>query len=120
MHSKYMVVDGKEVLTGSWNHSMNSEQATFENGLRLYGSAYAGVISQFAQNFDKIWDTNRSKLAALRTTISTSANIPLIYPSMALTYQEYTDLKTLTRANCTVADSDEYRNNAGAHRTCPR
>jgi phosphatidylserine/phosphatidylglycerophosphate/cardiolipin synthase-like enzyme len=120
MHSKYMVVDGKEVLTGSWNHSMNSEQATFENGLRLYGAAYAGVISQYASNFDTIWDTNRSKLAPLRSTISTSSSIPLIYPSMALTYDEYTDLKTLIRANCTVADSDEYRSNAGAHRTCPR
>jgi phosphatidylserine/phosphatidylglycerophosphate/cardiolipin synthase-like enzyme len=120
MHSKYMVVDGTEVLTGSWNHSMNSEQATFENGLRLYGSAYSGVISQFAQNFDKIWDTNRSALAPLRTTISTASNIPLAYPSMALTYQEYTDLKTLIRANCAVVDSDEYRSNAGAHKTCPR
>jgi phosphatidylserine/phosphatidylglycerophosphate/cardiolipin synthase-like enzyme len=115
-----MVVDGKEVLTGSWNHSMNSEQATFENGLRLYGAAYTGVISQYASNFDTIWDTNRSKLAPLRSTISTSSSIPLIYPSMALTYDEYTDLKTLIRANCTVADSDEYRSNAGAHRTCPR
>jgi phosphatidylserine/phosphatidylglycerophosphate/cardiolipin synthase-like enzyme len=120
MHSKYMVVDGKELFTGSWNHSMNSEQATFENGLHLFGAAYGGVVSQFAQNFNTIWDTNRSKLAPLRTTISTSSTIPLIYPSMALTYQEYTDLKTLIRANCTVADSDEYRNNAGAHRTCPR
>jgi phosphatidylserine/phosphatidylglycerophosphate/cardiolipin synthase-like enzyme len=120
MHSKYMVVDGTEVFTGSWNHSMNSEQATFENGLRIYGTAYASLISQFAQNFDTIWETNRSKLAPLRTTISTSSSIPLIYPSMALTYQEYTDLKTLIRANCTVADSDEYRSNAGAHRTCPR
>jgi phosphatidylserine/phosphatidylglycerophosphate/cardiolipin synthase-like enzyme len=120
MHSKYMVVDGKELFTGSWNHSMNSEQATFENGLHLFGSAYSGVVSQFAQNFNTIWDTNRSALAPLRTTISTSATIPLIYPSMALTYKEYTDLKTLIRANCALADSDEYRSNAGAHRTCPR
>ena len=120
MHSKYMVVDDAEVFTGSWNHSMNSEQATFENGVRIYGAKYAGLVSQFAQNFNAIWDVGRSKLAPLRSTISTSSTIPLIYPPMALTYQEFGDLRSLIRANCSVVDSDEYRSNAGAHRTCPR
>jgi phosphatidylserine/phosphatidylglycerophosphate/cardiolipin synthase-like enzyme len=120
MHSKYMVVDGKELFSGSFNHSMNSEQATFENCLHLTGAAQAPLISQFETNFGKIWDQDRAKLATLRTTISTATTIPLVFDSMALTYQEFGDLRTLIRTNCTVVDSDEYRNNSQAHRTCPR
>ena len=33
MHSKYMIIDGKELISGSYNLSMNSEHATFENRL---------------------------------------------------------------------------------------
>ena len=31
MHSKYMIVDSTELLSGSYNFSMNAEHATFEN-----------------------------------------------------------------------------------------
>ncbi len=120
MHSKYMVVDGTELLTGSWNHSMNSEQATFENCLHLFGDSQKTVVQKFAANFDAIWDTNRSKLAPLQNTIKTSSTIPLVYSPMALTYQEFGDLRALIRANCTAVDSADYRDNAGAHRSCPR
>jgi phosphatidylserine/phosphatidylglycerophosphate/cardiolipin synthase-like enzyme len=120
MHSKYMVVDGKELFTGSWNHSMNSEQATFENELHVFGAQYAPLVSQFAQNFDAIWDVHRSDLAALRTRITTDATIPLVFAPMALTYQEFGDLRALIRANCTGVDSDDFRNSPGAHRTCAR
>lgn len=120
MHSKYMVVDGKEILTGSYNHSMNAEQSTFENGLRVWGPAYADLVSQFAANFTAMWDQGRGLLAPLRTRISTDSLIPLVYEPMALTYDEFGDLRTLIRANCTVVDSDEFRSNAAAHRTCER
>lgn len=120
MHSKYMVVDGKELLTGSYNHSMNSEQATFENGLRVWGPSHAALVSQYAQNFTTMWDQGRGLLAPLRTKISTDALIPLVYPPMALTYTEFGELRSLIRTNCPVVDSDEYRSNAAAHKTCAR
>jgi len=122
MHSKYMVVDGKELISGSYNLSMNSEQATFENALHLTGPQFAGALSKFESNFTKIWDTGRAdgKLAALRSTVATSATIPLVFDPMSLTYAEFEALRAHIRANCTVADSADYRATPTAHRTCPR
>jgi len=120
MHSKYMVIDGKELFSGSYNLSMNAEQATFENALHLTGTAYAGLFSAFEANFNAIWRTNPTLLAPLRTQISTSATIPLVFTPMSLSYAEFESLRALIRTNCTVADSDEYRSNATAHRSCPR
>lgn len=122
MHSKYMVVDGKELISGSFNLSMNSEQATFENALHLTGAEYAPVYAAFEQNFAKIFETGRAQnlLAGLRSQISTAATIPLTFPAMSLTYTEFDQLRQLIRANCTVVDSEEYRSNAPGHKTCPR
>ncbi len=122
MHSKYMVVDGKEIISGSFNLSMNSEQGTFENALHLTGAQYAPVYSAFEQNFGKIFETGRAQdlLGELRTQIGTAATIPLTFPPMALTYSEFDQLRQLIRANCTVVDSADYRDNAPAHKTCPR
>ncbi len=122
MHSKYMVVDAKEIISGSFNLSMNSEQGTFENALHLTGAQYASVYAAFEQNFGKIFETGRAQnvLAALRTQISTATTIPLTFPAMSLTYTEFDQLRQLIRANCTVVDSTDYRNNAPAHKTCPR
>jgi phosphatidylserine/phosphatidylglycerophosphate/cardiolipin synthase-like enzyme len=120
MHSKYMVVDGSELLTGSFNHSMNAEQATFESGLRVWGPARAAIVDQFEQNFTAMWDAGRGLLAPLRSKISTDSTIPIVFPSMALTYQEFGDLRALIRTRCPAVDSDAYRTNAAAHRFCTR
>jgi hypothetical protein len=66
--------------------------------------------------------TNRAggKLDALRTEISTAANLPLVFPSSALTWPEFDPLRVLIRQNCTVVDSTDYRSNPGAHKVCPR
>jgi phosphatidylserine/phosphatidylglycerophosphate/cardiolipin synthase-like enzyme len=120
MHSKFIVVDGKEVLTGSFNASMNSEQATFESGLHVFGTPYAPLIAKYEQNFTAMWDVNRAALAALRTKISSDATFPIVFPSMALTYQEFGDLRALIRANCATVDSTDFRDNPGAHRICTR
>lgn len=122
MHSKYMVVDGKELISGSYNLSMNAEQATFENALHVSGAQHAGLLSAFEQNFGKIVKTGRAEnlLASLRTQISTGSSIPLVFPSMALTYAEFESLRALIRQNCSLVDSADFRANPGAHRTCAR
>jgi phosphatidylserine/phosphatidylglycerophosphate/cardiolipin synthase-like enzyme len=120
MHSKYMVVDGKEVLTGSFNASMNSEQATFESGLHVFGAPFVGFVAKFEQNFTTMWDQNRAALAALRTKIMNDATIPIVFPSMALTYQEFGDLRALIRSACPAVDSEAFRTNPGAHRSCTK
>jgi phosphatidylserine/phosphatidylglycerophosphate/cardiolipin synthase-like enzyme len=122
MHSKYMIVDGEELISGSYNLSMNAEHATFENAVHLSGAQFRPLIEKFEQNFRTMWDTNRAgdKLAALRQQISTSSTIPLVFPPMALTWSEFDQLRVLIRENCTLADSTEYRSNPAAHKICPR
>ena len=122
MHSKYMVVDGKELISGSFNLSMNSEQATFENALHVTGSQFAPLLHSFEQNFATIWETGRQQdlLSGLRSQVTSSATIPLVFPPMSVTWKEFDDLRVLIRTNCTVVDSTEYRANPTAHRVCPR
>jgi phosphatidylserine/phosphatidylglycerophosphate/cardiolipin synthase-like enzyme len=122
MHHKFMVVDGAELFTGSYNLSMNAEQSTFENLVHLRGATYAPVVAAFEAEFERLWTAGRSPdlLPGLRGTIGSASSIPLVFDSMALTWQEVTDLRTLIRANCTVVDSTEYRENPAAHKYCPR
>jgi phosphatidylserine/phosphatidylglycerophosphate/cardiolipin synthase-like enzyme len=122
MHSKYLIVDGTELLSGSYNFSMNAEHSTFENVVHLSGAQFRPTVDKFAQNFAAIFETGRATdlLSSLRTQIATASTIPLVFPSMALTWQQYNDLKTLIRQNCTEVDSVEFRSNAAGHKTCAR
>jgi phosphatidylserine/phosphatidylglycerophosphate/cardiolipin synthase-like enzyme len=122
MHSKYMVVDGKELLSGSYNLSMNSEQGTFENALHVTGGQFAPLLAAFEGNFGTIWETGRAQnlLSGLKTTISTSSSIPLVFPAMSLTASELESLKTLIRSNCPDADSTAFRDAPASHKTCAR
>jgi phosphatidylserine/phosphatidylglycerophosphate/cardiolipin synthase-like enzyme len=122
MHSKYILIDGEDLYTGSYNLSMNSEQSTFENVVHLTATEFPAVIAAYQQNFAAMRETGRAAglLAQLRQEIQTATSIPLVFPPMALTWQEFGDLRALIRANCPLADSTDYRTNPGAHRTCPR
>jgi phosphatidylserine/phosphatidylglycerophosphate/cardiolipin synthase-like enzyme len=122
MHDKFILIDGNELFSGSYNLSMNSEQATFENALHLRGATYAPVIAAFEREFERLWNTGRQpdKLPGLRATVASATTIPLLFDSMALSWQEVTDLRTLVRANCTAADSTVFREDPANHRTCTR
>ncbi len=122
MHNKYMIIDGDELYSGSYNLSMNAEHGTFENVMHISGAANAGLIGKYEANFVQMWGYNASNgtLAALRSTIATAASIPLVFTPMALTWQEFNDLRTLIRANCTQADSTDFRANPAAHKYCAR
>ena len=111
MHHKYMLIDGDELFTGSYNLSMNAEQATFENLVHLRGRQYADLVAQYEDNFSSMWNLGRDEdsLSALRTTIQTSNSIPMVFDSMALTWSEFNDLRNLIRSNCAQADSTEFR-----------
>jgi len=122
MHHKFLLIDGQELFTGSYNLSMNAEQATFENLVHLRGATYAPVVATFEREFERLWNTGRApdRLAGLRATIAGASTIPLVFDSMALSWQEVTELRSLIRASCTVVDTTEYRENPSSHRTCPR
>jgi phosphatidylserine/phosphatidylglycerophosphate/cardiolipin synthase-like enzyme len=122
MHNKYMIIDGKELYSGSYNLSMNAEQGTFENCLHLSGPSSAAIVGQFETNFAKLWNTGRNEgvLQRVRTEIATAATIPLVFTPVSLTMTEFNDLRNLIRDNCSIVDSAEFRNNAAAHRVCQR
>jgi hypothetical protein len=86
----------------------------------VFGAAYAPLVAKFEQNFAAMWDLGRGQLAGLQAKITSDPTFPLVFPSMALTYQELGDLRAQIRANCPLVDSEAFRTNPGAHRTCTR
>lgn len=120
MHSKYLIVDGNELISGSYNLSDNSEHGTFENALHVTGKQYAPLVAKFEANFSSIYNANHAALAPLQTAIKTSPTIPMAFDAMALTWKELSDLKALIRANCTAADTPDFRKAPAAHKTCVR
>lgn len=122
MHNKFIIIDNKTLLTGSYNLSDNAESGTFENMAILRAPQYSALIAAFEARFLELWDTRASgqELANLRDEISTDATIPLTFNAMALTWQQVTELKSLIRSNCSLVDSDAYRKHPEVHTSCPR
>lgn len=120
MHHKYMVIDGDELWTGSYNLSSNAEHNTFENMLVFRGAGSAELVARYEDNFAAIWDTGRDvgALAALHAEIDEGGAIPLVFPAMALTHSEVDDLKRRIRKACPAVDSAEFRKRPEAHRRC--
>lgn len=122
MHHKYMIVDGDELWTGSYNLSDNAEHATFENMLHFSGPEFAELVADYESNFESMWETGRAEdlLGELRTQITTvaTAQVPLVFAPMALTWAEVTALKSLLVVECPIVNSQDFRQNAPAHKTC--
>lgn len=57
MHHKFCIGDGKAVITGSFNWSMNADQHNAENFVivRLHY-----VVANFQREFNRIWKINKS------------------------------------------------------------
>lgn len=118
MHHKYMIIDGDELWTGSYNLSNNAEHNTMENMLVFSGAEHAELIQAYARNFESLWTTGREQrlLAKLREEIATAEMIPLLFESMALEWEEVRDLKALIRENCPRVNWYAFRGES----VCPR
>jgi len=117
MHHKYVVVDDSVVGTGSYNFSNNAEHDTLENFVIYEASRYPSLVAEFVANFDSIWDTGAGAYTALISSIG-DGPVPLVYDSMALTWDEVTALKATIYANCPQINDEEFRTNPQAHLTC--
>jgi phosphatidylserine/phosphatidylglycerophosphate/cardiolipin synthase-like enzyme len=122
MHHKYLVIDGKTLIAGSYNLSDNAEHKTFENMVVLRAPEFAGLIAKYEANFNTMWSTDAdgSQLADLQQKITTSSSIPLVFDPLALTWQQVNNLKSLIVANCPQVNSTEYRDDPASHKYCPR
>jgi hypothetical protein len=52
MHDKYMIIDGRLLVTGSYNWSASAESYNFENAVFIQGSS---IIQSYEADFDRIW-----------------------------------------------------------------
>jgi phosphatidylserine/phosphatidylglycerophosphate/cardiolipin synthase-like enzyme len=124
MHHKYVVVDGRWLVTGSYNLSDNAEHETMENVVILDGTAYPGTVAAFEARFAQMWETGRADglYAGLlaRANDRASGDFPIVFAPMALDWPEVDALKRAMRAGCPLIDSAEYRSNAPAHQICDR
>ena len=58
-HHKFMIVDGKHLVTGSYNWSDTAEWSNYENIVVFWGRKPKPIIEEFQKEFDKLWDMNR-------------------------------------------------------------
>lgn len=120
MHNKFFLFDGQVVASGSYNLSDNAEHDTMENMLVYRDPALA---ARFEERFETLWTTGEANglYDALTTEITSgTGDIPIVFPPMALDWDQITDLKQAIGDHCSAIDSTEYKRNASAHRTCPR
>jgi len=122
MHHKYIIIDNKKVLTGSYNLSDNAERGTLENVALLQGAPYAGLVQDFTSNFNTMWSTDAggSLLAGLQSKVQNDAVIPLVFAPMALDWDQVTALRALIEQNCSSLFDADYKTNPQNHTTCPR
>lgn len=81
MHSKYMIVDGKKVYTGSFNWSSTAELKNFENLLYL-NEAQAG---SYLENFSTIFNYGKGKFSDLIKEIKQQDGMgPCYFPPISL------------------------------------
>lgn len=107
MHHKYLIIDGDELWTGSYNLSNNAEHKTMENMLVFSGPAHAQLIRAYVANFERLWATGREQglLEQLREEIATAEQVPLRFEPMSLEWEEIRDLQALIRASCSDVNS---------------
>ena len=120
MHHKYLIVDDETLATGSYNLSDNAEHQTLENMVFYRDSA---LVDAFVENFDGMWVTGEADglyESLLNEVQNGTGPVPIVYPSMALTWAEVTTLKEAIRDACVDVDSEDFRAHPEKHFTCSR
>ena len=95
MHHKYMIVDGQEVWSGSYNWSRNAEFNTFENVVHYRGEALASVAQDYTNNFWGIWELNRQAFSSHLSKLQTQNRILLHFSPMTLSIDEIDKARAL-------------------------
>jgi phosphatidylserine/phosphatidylglycerophosphate/cardiolipin synthase-like enzyme len=120
MHHKYLIIDD-QLVTGSYNLSANAEYDTLENVVVLRGLRFATVVERFAMNFATLWETGRAEGLyddLMADVLEGDDEFPIVFDSMALTWQEVDDLKAAMRDACAELNSDDFRRYPERHYRC--
>ncbi len=123
MHHKYAIFDNRIVATGSYNYSYNSETESMENLLVFDDTFSSETVAAFRSNFESIWSTGRVEgyYNDLLTYINSDTRyVPVLYPSMALTYDEVRALRQITENVCPAVKEQFFKDNCQYFATFPR
>ena len=91
MHAKYLVVDEREVLTGSLNWSENAELNTFENLVSLKD---AEIVRSYVEWFERKWKYGDGELDTLIQKIEDEdGKGPCRFSPITLTGKEFAKLR---------------------------
>lgn len=120
MHHKYAIFDDNIVAVGSYNYSYNSETNSMENVVIFNNSASSSTVNKFVSNFNEIWNLGRVENYyndLLSNIGSTNRYTPLLFPSVALTHSEYTDLKQQIETACPSVTHPYFKTNGQLYST---
>lgn len=96
MHSKYIITDDKNLITGSFNWSVSAEYNHFENIIRINGDKQPEILENFNMDFDRLWNMNRSSLNEfindLEADVAKQNKIECGFAPMALSFKEIDSL----------------------------
>ena len=121
MHHKFMVVDGDELATGSYNLSDNAETNTMENVVILRGDAHAQVIDAYVDEFDRLWTLEEQRFESFLAEVTGgSGALAIVFDSMSLTWAQVDTVKNAIRAACPAVDSLAFRSDPSGHQVCFR
>jgi len=121
MHDKYILVDDRWLATGSYNLSDNAEHGTMENVALFDANGYPELVRAYAANFDRIWETGRDDghYEALLADVNDGVDpFPIVFPAVALTWDQVVTLKHDMAVNCSQINTAPFRDNPNGHRTC--
>jgi phosphatidylserine/phosphatidylglycerophosphate/cardiolipin synthase-like enzyme len=103
LHSKYIIIDGTVLFTGSFNLSYNSELNSFENLIRFEDEE---VIGQYRENFEKLFGYGAGQLDALKAEVAAAAGAgPCVFPPFSLTAPQIWELRNLYQRGACSANN---------------
>lgn len=92
MHNKFMIVDGRRLVTGSFNWSSSSENNHIENIVVLSGTLAAQVLPDYQKEFAAIFDLGRGDFSTVLGNLKTHRHDGCSIPKMTLYPQEIRQL----------------------------
>ena len=138
MHHKFLIVDGQELVTGSYNWSDTAEHSNYENVIHWFGRNVRQQVEDFSGEFEKMWDLGRDRYPAFLDTLRAGPEdaawqpvIPIHFNSdyfdtpMTLTRDEVADIRSEANAAGLFQDRDNKterfldRTTGEAHRDQP-
>ena len=79
-----MIVDGTQLVTGSFNWSSSSENNHIENIVVLSGNLAQEVLPAYENEFASIWNLGRDEYSVVLESLKSQAHQACSIPKMAL------------------------------------